>query len=512
MGLRWGYSPKLEQFIPLGEFPADRYLIIARQAIENLGWKLSHISESGIIAYTGLSLQSYSEEISIRIQFNFAVFKSECVGIQLLFTDYGKNERNAEQFFHEFEYIEYHLKEVWEEKLEAFRLLKEAADDTYFDRSPLAVKNKIKNIFHLFYPRKGYIVTPLIIDFCILTFFVSMAVIAYFFLKNQRLSIMNGRTYITGDYVLGKIGVSSRPFLAKGQWWRLFSYQFLHLSLSHLFFNMYALVYIGLMVEPRLGTLKTTVIFLLSGLCGGILSAAFHPVQAVAGASGSIMGMFGAFIALLLLNPYERNANRALLISTSIVVAYMLLLNGAGTKKVDQAAHFGGAVAGFVFAYAGCRPIWFGGKISFVARYGIALSLLGVMLACSFALVPKDQSVEFEKLQRMYFDNSAVFNKVYQMPSSTSKAKRLTIVSAGVESWSANRKIAIKMDSLNLDTRSEMIVDYDKRIAQQGYILAKLMYAHTVSGDDKRLPEIKKRATALNSLVTELQIKMAEAK
>ncbi|TDO20120.1 rhomboid family intramembrane serine protease [Pedobacter duraquae] len=512
MGLRWGYSPKLEQFIPLGEFPADRYLIIARQAIENLGWKLSHISASGIIAYTGLSLQSYSEEISIRIQFNFAVFKSECVGIQLLFTDYGKNERNAAQFFHEFEYVEYHLNEVWEQQLEAFRLLKEHADDTYFERSPLAVKNKIRNIFYLFYPRKGYIITPLLIDFCILTFFVSMAVLSYFFLKNQRLSIPHGRGYITGDYALGKIGVSSRPFLAKGQWWRLFSYQFLHLSISHLFFNMYALVYIGLMVEPRLGTLKIITIFLLSGVCGGILSAAFHPVQAVAGASGSIMGMFGAFIALLLLKPYEQNANRALLISTSIVVAYMLLLNGAGTKKVDQAAHFGGAIAGFVLAYAGCRSVWFGRKISFIARYGIALSLLAVILTSSFVLMPKDQSKEFEKLQRMYFNNSAVFNKVYQMPSSTPKVRRLTIVSAGVDSWSANKKIALKMDSLNLDKRSEMIVDYDKRIAEQGYVLAKLMYAHTVSGDDSRLPEIRKRATALNSLVTELHVKMAEAK
>lgn len=61
MSISWGYSPKVEKYIPLGDFPMDRYLIIARQAIENLGWNLSHISERGIIAYTPISFQSYSE-------------------------------------------------------------------------------------------------------------------------------------------------------------------------------------------------------------------------------------------------------------------------------------------------------------------------------------------------------------------------------------------------------------------------------------------------------------------
>ena len=52
MLISWGYSPKIEKYIPLAEFPADKYLIVAEQAIENLGWSLSHVSESGLIAYT----------------------------------------------------------------------------------------------------------------------------------------------------------------------------------------------------------------------------------------------------------------------------------------------------------------------------------------------------------------------------------------------------------------------------------------------------------------------------
>ena len=143
MSVSWGYSPKVEKFIPLGDFPADKYLIVAQQAIENLGWKLSHLSENGLIAYTPLSFQSYSEEISIRIYDNFAVVKSECVGIQMLFNDYGKNELNFEKFFHEFEYVQFHLKEVWADRLIKFHSAIAAQDDAYFEKAPLAIKNKL---------------------------------------------------------------------------------------------------------------------------------------------------------------------------------------------------------------------------------------------------------------------------------------------------------------------------------------------------------------------------------
>ena len=84
MSMSWGYSPKIEKYIPLGDFQIDRYLLVAKQAAENLGWKVSHISEKGLIAYTPISLQSYSEEVAIRFANNFAIVKSECIGIQML--------------------------------------------------------------------------------------------------------------------------------------------------------------------------------------------------------------------------------------------------------------------------------------------------------------------------------------------------------------------------------------------------------------------------------------------
>ncbi|RZJ90400.1 MAG: hypothetical protein EOO20_08245, partial [Chryseobacterium sp.] len=232
MGARWGYSPKFEQFIPLADFPADRYLIIAKQAIANLGWKLSHISESGIIAYTGISLQSYSEEVSIRIKFNFAIFKSECVGIQLLFNDYGKNEENAEKFFHEFEYVEFHLKDNWEQQLLDFEHVKTYADDAYFEKSPLAAKYKIKNVLYLFFPRKGYVVTPILVNLNILMFIFTSLAIRIFLMKHHQEGLSYADGPATAEQVFAGLGAGTRTLVENGQWWRVITCQFFHFSIS----------------------------------------------------------------------------------------------------------------------------------------------------------------------------------------------------------------------------------------------------------------------------------------
>jgi rhomboid protease GluP len=287
MSISWGYSPKIEKYIPLAEFPADKYLIIAKQAIENLGWSLSHVSETGLIAYTPISFQSYSEEISIRIIRNFAVVKSECVGIQMLFNDYGKNDLNLEKFFHEFEYVEFHLKDVWEESLHKFHQFIATQDDQYFEKAPLATKNKIKNVLFLFFPQKGYTVTPIIVFFNIL-YYVAIFLFSVVFIAS--LSLKNGSAS-HDDYIeeINRLslnfGVNQRNLVLSGQYWRLISHQFIHGSISHLFFNMYALVYLGLMIENKLGWKKYLFIYLVSGICGGLVSLIFHQEGVMMGAS-----------------------------------------------------------------------------------------------------------------------------------------------------------------------------------------------------------------------------------
>lgn len=478
MSIAWGYSPKIENYIPLGEFPADKYLIVAAQAIENLGWKLSHVSEVGIIAYTPISLQSYSEEISIKVVNNFAVVKSECVGIQLWFNDYGKNAINLEKFFHEFEYVEFHLKDIWEESLEKFHEFARTQDKEYFEKAPLTAKNKIKNIFYLFLPQHNYRVTPLLIILNIV-FFVVKFIISLFYFK---FIVLNKQSIASIENIYFYVGGNNRELVLNGQFWRLITHQFVHGSFFHLFFNMYALAYIGLMVEHKLGIRKYLTIYLLSGICGGVLSLFFHLEGYMVGASGAIMGLFGAFIALLISNAFEKNATRALLISTVSVTLLMLISGLRG--KTDNAAHIGGLVSGFLVAYILFNEKLLILKLTLQLRYVITFVLVFLFIGSTLAFLPNYQNRAFNKLETAYQRNIYRYMQIYQINRSQSKALQLQLLQKnGAKAWAKNDSLVKEMDKLVLNKDQRAQVAFHQQMVSRHLELVKLFYQQTVEED-----------------------------
>jgi len=78
--------------------------------------------------------------------------------------------------------------------------------------------------------------------------------------------------------------------------WQFVSYMFVHGSLLHLFFNMFALLMFGRTLERYLGTREFLLFYFLCGILGGVVSYAFYLLMgignvAVMGASGSIYAM-----------------------------------------------------------------------------------------------------------------------------------------------------------------------------------------------------------------------------
>lgn len=476
MAIAWGYSPKIEKYIPLGDFPADKYIIIAKQAAENLGWNISHISDVGVIAYTPLSLQSYSEEISIKIEHNFAIVKSECIGIQLLFNDYGKNEINLDKFFHEFKYVEFHLEDVWQSTLENFHAFANQQDKDYFEKAPLTAKNKIKNVLYLLLPQKNYQITPILILINIALYFLKIiASIVYFsYVFKHKLAINE----IENLYYY--LGGNSREVVLNGQYWRLLTYQFIHGSFSHLFFNMYALAYIGLMIEHKLGTKKYLTIYFLSGISGGVLSMFFHTDGYMVGASGAIIGMFGAFLALLLGKAFEKNATKALLIST-IAVTLIMLLNGL-KGGVDNAAHVGGLLAGFLITTILFHQKPLNIKLQEKQRYLIAVLLAIVFAIPSLLLMPKYQIMEFNRLEIEYQLNARKFTTIYWLKRGLSKEEKLSAIKInGINVWKANDSIVKKMDLLKVAKRQQNIISFHQKMVKRHLELVGLFYKRTTT-------------------------------
>jgi membrane associated rhomboid family serine protease len=83
--------------------------------------------------------------------------------------------------------------------------------------------------------------------------------------------------------------------VADGEWYRLITSGFLHAGLFHLGFNMFALFFLGRVLEPSIGTPRFLAIYfasLLAGSFGAILLSGNFVLTV--GASGAVFGIFGA--------------------------------------------------------------------------------------------------------------------------------------------------------------------------------------------------------------------------
>ena len=133
-----------------------------------------------------------------------------------------------------------------------------------------------------------------------------------------------------------------------GQWWRIVTYGFLHLNLMHILFNSIALFQAGDFVEYVYGSSRYAIIY-VAALIGGGIAAYISTVGTASytvGASGAIMGIFGAMIVLAFkMPPLRRELWRAALIPILLTLGY-----GVFNKNISNAGHVGGLITGILAA------------------------------------------------------------------------------------------------------------------------------------------------------------------
>ena len=136
--------------------------------------------------------------------------------------------------------------------------------------------------------------------------------------------------------------------VAAGEYYRLFTCMFFHLDFLHILCNMYSLVIIGSQVETYLGKAKFLAIYIISGLIGSLFSASFTTNYSI-GASGAIFGLMGA----LLYFGYHYRLYLSSVIKSQILPLIILnLALGFMTPGIDNAAHIGGLVGGYLSSMA----------------------------------------------------------------------------------------------------------------------------------------------------------------
>ena len=200
----------------------------------------------------------------------------------------------------------------------------------------------LKESFSWITPRKGFYATPVIIYLNVLIF-LAMVIAGLGFMNFSANDLLSW-------------GANYGPEIADGQWWRLLTAIFVHAGFMHLLLNMYGLLFVGLFLEPLLGGWRFAIYYLATGLLASITSLKVHPDLVGVGASGAIFGMYGVFLACLLTGVFPPGMKKAFLLSTLIFVGANLVMGLSG--NIDNAAHIGGLIAGFIigFFFSRTRP------------------------------------------------------------------------------------------------------------------------------------------------------------
>ena len=332
-----GFTPKHNEEIHLTDLTAEQFLTIAIETTEEIKWQLNFISNSGLICYTNNGIFSWNAEIKILIHDQTVTVTSESTGNEMI--DFGRNKKMVQLFLEKFEVIRSNFNAIeLAEKVENLKitLASQADEPDILKLPPATTLDQIKGFFSLFIPSKEFLVTPILVDLNILIFIAMVIAGADIFNPSGEILLTWGGNY--------------RPLTLNEEWWRLIANCFLHGGIIHLVMNMFALIYIGVLLEPLIGKTKFLIVYILTGLIASLTSICWHELTISIGASGAIFGLYGVFLALLTTNIIEKSDRKALFVSIGFFVAYNLVY---GLKSgIDNAAHIGGLLTGVIIGFA----------------------------------------------------------------------------------------------------------------------------------------------------------------
>lgn len=135
------------------------------------------------------------------------------------------------------------------------------------------------------------------------------------------------------------------------EWYRLLTSAYLHFGISHLVNNMVMLICLGSYLERALGKIKYLIFYLVTAVGSSLISMAHmiftDDIVVSAGASGVIFGVIGALLYLVIRN---KGHFEDLTMIRFLIMLVLSLYYGFSSTGVDNAAHVGGLLTGFVLA------------------------------------------------------------------------------------------------------------------------------------------------------------------
>ena len=175
--------------------------------------------------------------------------------------------------------------------------------------------------------------------------------------------LQNIAEYLFGYDLLLFYGAKINQFILQGEFWRFLTPAFLHGSIIHLSFNMYAIYSIGPSLERKYRGTSFILLYMISAIFGNVVSFLISPHVSL-GASTAIFGLIAAQGVYIYKNRYLLgSAAKPLLTNVLFMIAVNLFLGLS--PGIDNWGHMGGLVGGFFYA-------WFAGP-----SFGISENLFG---------------------------------------------------------------------------------------------------------------------------------------
>ncbi|TCP23819.1 membrane associated rhomboid family serine protease [Scopulibacillus darangshiensis] len=149
-------------------------------------------------------------------------------------------------------------------------------------------------------------------------------------------------------YTIVQFGIGYNLLIHLGEWWRLITPIFLHITFSHVLFNCFSLFLFAPALELILGKWKFIIAYLGTGLISNIATYFMQPLQfSHLGASGAIYGLFGFYLYMVALRRDLISRQDKTVITVILVLGLIMTFL---TPNIDILGHLFGLLGGFILA------------------------------------------------------------------------------------------------------------------------------------------------------------------
>jgi len=152
-------------------------------------------------------------------------------------------------------------------------------------------------------------------------------------------------------------GARFNAAIRMGELWRFITPVFLHGSMPHIFFNMYALFSIGSFMEKQFGYGRFALLYFLGAFSGNVFSFLLTGENGYSvGASTAVFGLVAAQLIFFYQNRKLFGSFARQAISNSVFIIAINLFIGL-SPGIDNWGHVGGLLGGAIFAWF-ASPRW----------------------------------------------------------------------------------------------------------------------------------------------------------